>query len=91
MLYLRSLRVIQVGLLLLLFSLASSLGLTWRSYAFGIAFGYGTYAIVDLVLSAIRVEYGDAVWKLESYCTTVSLRDVSPDLGLVRDATGKTC
>ena len=69
---LRSVRVIQVGLLLLLFSLASSLGLTWRSYSFGIALGYGTYAIVDLVLSAMRLEYGDAVWKLESYCTTIA-------------------
>ena len=69
---LRSVRVIQVGLLLLLFSLASSLGLTWRSYSFGIALGYGAYAIVDLVLSAMRLEYGDAVWKLESYCTTIA-------------------
>ena len=69
---LRSLRVIQVGLLLLLFTLSTSLGLTWRSYSFGIALGYGTYAIVDLVLSAMRLEYGDAVWKLQSYCTTIA-------------------
>jgi hypothetical protein len=39
-LLLRSLRVVQVGLLLLLFTLSGSLGLTWRSYSFGIALGY---------------------------------------------------
>ena len=44
----RSLRFIQVGLLLLLFALSGALGLTWRSYSFGLALGYGTFAIVQI-------------------------------------------
>jgi len=59
----RSLRLVQVGLLVMLFLLSSSLGLTWRSYSFGLALGYGTFAIIDLTLWAIRLEYGNAFWK----------------------------
>jgi len=69
---LRSLRVVQVGLLLLLFTISGSLGLTWRAYSFGLALGYGTYAIVDLVLTAMRLHYGDEVWKLYSVLTSLA-------------------
>jgi hypothetical protein len=69
---LRSLRVIQAGILLFLFALARSLGLGWRSYVFGIALGYGIYAIVDLVLVAMRTEYGNAVWHLQSLLSTTA-------------------
>ena len=60
------LRAVQVGLLVLLFATARALGLSWRTYSFGIALGYGTYAIVDLILSAIRVEYGLPVLRMVS-------------------------
>jgi hypothetical protein len=60
------LRFIQVGLLMLLFATARALALSWRSYSFGIALGYGTFAIVDLLLSAIRVKYGLPVLRLVS-------------------------
>ena len=60
------LRAVQVGLLVLLFITARALALSWRSYSFGIALGYGTYAIVDLALSAIRVKYGLPVLRLVS-------------------------
>ena len=60
------LRAVQVGLLVLLFATARALGLSWRTYSFGIALGYGTYAIVDLILSAIRVAYGLPVLRLVS-------------------------
>ena len=63
---LRSIRMIQIGLLLSLFVLSRSLGLTWRSYSFGIALGYGTYAAIDFLLAAIRAEYGEAIWHIES-------------------------
>ncbi len=62
----RSLRVIQVGLLIFLFTLSRSLGLSWRSYSFGIALGYGVYACIDLVLTAIRLEYGQTAIPLQS-------------------------
>ena len=63
---LRSIRMIQIGLLLSLFVLSRSLGLTWRSYSFGIALGYGTNAAIDFLLAAIRAEYGEAIWHIES-------------------------
>jgi hypothetical protein len=62
----RSLTVAQAGLLLLLFVLSSSLGLAWRSYSFGLALGFGTFAIVDLVLWSLRTQYGDQFWKPQS-------------------------
>jgi len=67
---LRSLRVIQVGLLLILFLISRSVGLSWRSYTFGIALGYGIYAAVDLVLTAIRVEFGEGIWHMYSVIST---------------------
>jgi len=41
-----------------LFIFASSLGLTWRHYVFGIALGFGIYAIVDLASLAARTQLG---------------------------------
>jgi len=54
----RSLRIVQVGVLTLLFTLSRSLGLRWRAYSFGIALGYGLYASVDLVVSALKLKFG---------------------------------
>jgi hypothetical protein len=68
----RSLRVVQVGLLLLIVITARSFGLSWRSYSCGLAFGYGTYALVDLVLTAMRLHFGDEVWKLYSLLSTIA-------------------
>ena len=53
--------VVQSGLLLLLFALSSSLGLSWRSFVFGIAVGMGFFSSVDLATTAIRVALPDAV------------------------------
>ena len=47
----RSIRVIQLCLLIGIFGFSSYLGLTWRNYNFGIALGYGLYASVNLVTS----------------------------------------
>ncbi len=52
----RSIRVIQIGLLIGIFSFTSYLGLSWRNYNFGIALGYGLYASVNLV-TAVAWEY----------------------------------
>ena len=61
-----------MGLLLLLFAVASSLGLGWRSYVFGIALVYGMYAIVDLLLTAVRTAYGDSFWRTQSLLSTTA-------------------
>lgn len=62
----RSLRIVQIGLLIFLFALARSFALSWRSYSFGIALGYGIYASVDLVLTAVRLNYGVGAIPLQS-------------------------
>jgi hypothetical protein len=54
----RGVRIVQAGLLLVLFLFASYLGLSWRSYVFGIALGFGMYASAELILVAIRAHIG---------------------------------
>jgi hypothetical protein len=44
----RSLRIIQLGVLVSMFALASYLAITWRHYVFGIVVGYGLYAAANL-------------------------------------------
>ena len=68
----RTLTVVQAGLLLLLFVLSGSLGLSWRSYSFGLALGYGVYAIVELVLWSVRTHYGNSFWKPQSTLNSVA-------------------
>jgi hypothetical protein len=54
----RGVRIVQSGLLLVLFLFASYLGMSWRSYVFGIALGFGIYASAELALVAIRTHIG---------------------------------
>lgn len=54
----RGIRIVQAGLLLVLFLFASYLGLSWRSYVFGIALGFGMYASAELILVAVRAHIG---------------------------------
>lgn len=68
----RSLRVVQLGLLLILFALARSFGLKWRTYTFGIALGYGIYAAVDLILTTMRAELGESFWHLHSILSAIA-------------------
>ena len=68
----RSLRVVQLGLIVFLFALSRAFGMTWRNYAFGIALGYGVYAGVDLLLVAMRTQYGQAILSLQSLATTTA-------------------
>jgi hypothetical protein len=69
---LRTLRLIQAGVLLALFFLVRSFGLTWRSYIFGIAMGYGIYAILDLILALERTYYGNSTEGMQSLFRTVA-------------------
>jgi len=50
--------ILQCGLLLGLFFFSSYLGLSWRSYLFGIALGLGAFASANLVAAAIRSQTG---------------------------------
>ena len=50
----RSARVLQVGLLIAVILLISRLGLTWHSGWVGIAAGFGIYAALDLALLELR-------------------------------------
>jgi hypothetical protein len=50
--------ILQCGLLFGLFFFSSYLGLSWRSYLFGIAFGLGVFASANLVAAAIRSQTG---------------------------------
>jgi hypothetical protein len=54
----RAANISQCGLLVGLFLLSSYLGLSWRSYLFGIALGLGVVASVDLVVAAIQSQAG---------------------------------
>lgn len=54
----RSLRFLQVGLMVTLFVLSRYLRLTWRHYVFGIALGFGFFAITNLAMFAVRFYVG---------------------------------
>jgi hypothetical protein len=50
----RSVAIIQAGLLLFLFLFSRVFGLSWRSFVFGIALGFGILASTDLIVAALR-------------------------------------
>jgi lysylphosphatidylglycerol synthetase-like protein (DUF2156 family) len=54
----RSVRIMQCGLLGLLFLLSLYFGLPWRSHLFGIAVGFGLFASIDLAAAAMRSQFG---------------------------------
>jgi len=55
----RCVRIIQVGMVLFLLFFARYLGVRWRQYSFGVALGFGCFAMVELSLVASWV--GDHV------------------------------
>ena len=48
----RCVRIIQVGMVLFLLFFARYLGVRWRQYSFGVALGFGCFAMVELSLVA---------------------------------------
>lgn len=55
----RSLMLIEVGLVVLMFGFAAMAALPWRTdLAFGIALGFGVNASIELAGSAIRTQFG---------------------------------
>jgi hypothetical protein len=51
----RCVRIIQCGLVLFLLVFSKYLGVSWRQQSFGIAFGFGAYATVELGIVAMRL------------------------------------
>src|SRR5215813_1436397 len=58
----RGVAIIQCGLLLYVMCFSRLLGLSWRTYAFGIALGLGVLSAVDLSTSALRVYLSGVAW-----------------------------
>jgi hypothetical protein len=50
----RSVRVIQVGLVMFLLVFSKYLGISWRQRSFGIALGFGSFAGIELAVVALR-------------------------------------
>ena len=55
----RSVALVQAGLLLFLFLFSSMFGLSWRTFAFGIALGFGILASTDLAVWSLRLADSD--------------------------------
>lgn len=74
----RSIRLMQVGLVLLLFIFLPHLGLSWRSHIVGIALGFGFYAAIEMVVVTLAPQVRAAVTILNlvnvlGYAVTVGL------------------
>jgi hypothetical protein len=54
----RSVRLVQVGLLLFMFLLSSFFGLAWKNRVFGVALGLAIVTSLQLAASAMRSRYG---------------------------------
>lgn len=52
----RAVAVVQCGLLVVLFALSWYFNLSWRSYIFGIALGFGVFSTTQIVISALMAE-----------------------------------
>lgn len=57
----RSVRIVQVGLIVAIFSFSSFLGLSWRHHVFGIALGFGLHAATNLAALAFVSDRGSQV------------------------------
>jgi hypothetical protein len=56
----RSMRIVQAGLLMVLFVFASFFGLSWKNYLFGIALGLSIFIFAELAIVAVRTFGGKA-------------------------------
>jgi hypothetical protein len=68
----RTASILQCGLLVAIFMLASYLRLSWRSYVFGIALGLGIFASVELAISAIHAQTGSNYTKPLDYISMIT-------------------
>lgn len=57
----RGVRVMQCGLVLFLLLFSTYLGLSWKNHSFGLAMGFGGFAIVEMALMVYRSHVGYSV------------------------------
>ena len=55
----RAIRIMQCGMLLLLYLFSHHVGITWRNQLFGIVFGFGLYASSNLLMYSLRSRVGE--------------------------------
>src|SRR3954462_1345884 len=55
----RAVRIIQCGMLLLLYLFSHHVGITWRNQLFGIVLGFGVYASLNLLMFSLRSRFGE--------------------------------
>ena len=75
----RAIRIIQCGMLLLLYLFSHHVGITWRNQLFGVVLGFGIYASLNLVMYSLRSRFGEdwnstaALFNSASYLLTTGL------------------
>jgi hypothetical protein len=74
----RSVRIVQCGLLVVLFLFARFFGLSWKNHLFGIALGFATFVFFELAVVAVRAYTGAS--QIPYY---LFLKPASYDLGLL--------
>jgi len=78
----RCVRIIQVGMVLFLLFFARYLGVSRRQHSFGIALGFGTFAMVELVLIARASIVGKGLEEVEKdFLTIVRKAGLSKNAG----------
>lgn len=88
----RSVKLLQLGLIMCLFALTKYLHLRWRNFHFGVALGLGFFALITLADNVVRAYYGKMVagslFAVENacYCLTIVIWLVyalQPDAGKI--------
>jgi len=75
----RAIRIVQCGMLLLLYLFSHHVGITWRNQLFGVVLGFGVYASLNLVMYSLRSRFGEdwnssaAVFNSVSYLLTTAI------------------
>jgi len=68
----RTARIVQVGLMFILIVLSLSFGFYWNSQAFGIALGFGFYAAIELVNHTVRALLGPLGHQIWAWVSVLS-------------------
>src|SRR3954468_18527599 len=75
----RAIRIIQCGMLLLLYLFSHHVGITWRNQLFGVVLGFGVFASLNLLTYSLRSRLGEdwnttaSVFNSLSYLLTTGL------------------
>ena len=60
----RSVLLFEAGLLLSLLAITAYVGVNWKRFTFGAAFGLGIYAALQIPITTLAAEYGDVVQRV---------------------------